>query len=241
MKNLLVVLLFSSLFITCKEPVKKEYVYDNSLEIRDPEFVSLNNKKKIRSTAEAIAIANGLNNWSKVREINFTFNLDQDSTHYERSWSWKPKTNMVTMTSTKDTITYKHTDINTTSIKADHGFVNDKYWLLAPFNLVWDEASFTSKHHLKAMAPISKTKMQKLTILYKDKGGYTPGDAYDFYFNGDFKIKEWAFRKGNISEPSLITSWEDHENFDGINIAKTHRKNEGDWKLYFTNITIVTD
>ena len=48
--------------------------------------------------------------------------------------------------------------------------------------------------------------MQKLTIVYGDEGGYTPGDAYDFYFGDDHIIKEWVFRKGNATEPSTMTT-----------------------------------
>ncbi|GAA4108339.1 hypothetical protein GCM10022393_04330 [Aquimarina addita] len=241
MKNVCILILFYLLVVSCKEEVKTNQDYDTSIEVRDPEPIKKENKQKIRTTAGAIAFANGLSHWDKVKQISFTFNVDQDSTHYERTWSWRPKSEMITMMSSEDTITYNRKNIDSISIQADKGFINDKYWLLAPFNLVWDETSFTSKHQIKAVAPISKNEMQKLTIVYNNSGGYTPGDAYDFYFNGDFKIKEWVFRKANTKEPSLITSWEDYENFDGITIAKTHHKEEGNWKLYFTNIKIETD
>ena len=43
--------------------------------------------------------------------------------------------------------------------------------------------------------PLVGENMQKLTIVYANEGGYTPGDAYDFYFGDDFVIREWVFRK----------------------------------------------
>ncbi|WP_024768982.1 hypothetical protein [Aquimarina macrocephali] len=241
MKKVLVVLSFILLCVACNTSTKKENKYEEDIEVRDPKPVVDNNQKKIPTTAEAIANANGLQHWDKVKEIKFTFNVDRDSTHYDRSWSWKPKNDMVTLTSEQDTITYNRTQLDSISIKADQRFINDKYWLLAPFNLVWDTASFTSKHEVKAIAPISNIEMQKLTIVYKNNGGYTPGDAYDFYFEGDFSIKEWVFRKSNQSEPSMITSWEDYQNFNGIKIAKTHKLREGNRKLYFTGIEVITE
>ncbi len=241
MKNYLLVILLCSLSFSCKTEQKKENKYEDEIEVRDPKPSSTTEKPKISTTAQAIAYANGFQHWNTVKEIRFTFNVDRDTTHFERSWSWNPKKNLVTMTSEKDTITYNTKKIDSTSQKADQGFINDKYWLLAPFNLVWDKESFASKHYLKSVAPISGKEMQKLTIVYKNEGGYTPGDAYDFYFEGDFIIKEWVFREKNTEKPSLITSWEDYKDYNGIKIAKTHNRNEGDWKLHFTNIEVITE
>ncbi|SEM20137.1 hypothetical protein SAMN04487910_4416 [Aquimarina amphilecti] len=235
MKNVIGIFLFSILVFACKQESKKQYEYEDDVEKTE----TIQNK--IPTTAEAIANANGFENWKKVKEIKFTFNVDRDSSHYERSWTWKPKKNEIILTTAEDTIAYNRANIDSTALKADQGFINDKYWLLAPFNLVWDQNSFTSEHQLKAIAPISSKEMQKLTIVYKNEGGYTPGDAYDFYFEGDFKVKEWVFREKNKKEPSLITTWEDYNDFNGIKIAKTHNKNEGNWKLHFTDIEVVTE
>ena len=37
-----------------------------------------------------------LKNWKNVEEIKFTFNVDRDTTHYERSWIWNIRKNEVT-------------------------------------------------------------------------------------------------------------------------------------------------
>ncbi|MCK8523927.1 hypothetical protein M0D21_20285 [Aquimarina sp. D1M17] len=240
MKNHFIVIIISLLFISCKTEVKKENKYEDDIEVKNPEIAE-DSKPKLTSTSESIAFANGFKNWDKIQEIKFTFNVDRDTLHYDRTWKWRPKENLVTLISQKDTITYNRASIDSSSQKADQGFINDKYWLLAPFNLSWDAASFTSEHSLKDIAPISGKEMQRLTIVYNNEGGYTPGDAYDFYFEGDFLIKEWVFREKNTKEPSLITTWEDYSDFNGIKIAKTHQRNEGNWKLYFTNIEVTTE
>ncbi|MCB0448024.1 MAG: hypothetical protein KDD03_11040 [Gelidibacter sp.] len=220
MRRLLLTLSILTLLASCKSDKK-----DNTTSI-----------EKELSIAEEIANANGFEHWKDVSQIEFTFNVDRDTTHFERSWSWKPKTGDVTLISGNDTISYNRKSVDSTSLNADKNFINDKYWLLAPYQLVWDDIDFTSIPMVAA--PISKMLMNKLTVTYSDEGGYTPGDAYDFYFDKDYIIKEWVFRQGNVKEPSMMTTWEDYEDFNGLKLAKTHKKPEGNWKLHFTNIKV---
>jgi len=178
--------------------------------------------KKELTILEKVANAHGYQQWKNVNEIQFTFNVDRDSSHYDRNWTWNTRTHNVTLK---------------TNTAANSGFINDKYWLLAPFNLVWDK-NITHEHIEKSEAPVSKQEMQKLTIVYSNEGGYTPGDAYDFYFGDDYVVKEWVFRKGNAEAPSLITTWEDYETINGLKIAKVHKRDSGNWKLFFTDIAV---
>jgi len=189
------------------------------------------------SVAASIAQANGLDHWQKVNTINFTFNVDRGDNHFERSWSWSPKTNDVSLMTAKDTIHYNHKTIDSLSISADQSFINDKFWLLVPFQLVWDHGT-TISEPIKAIAPISKTEMNKISLVYGTEGGYTPGDAYDLYYGEDFILKEWVFRKGNSEIPTMSTTFEKYETFDGIKIAKSHRTADGNFELYFSNISI---
>ncbi len=187
---------------------------------------------------QKIAKAHGFDNWKKVNEISFSFNVDRDTSHFERTWIWEPKTNKITAISMKDTLVYNRKSMDSIAQKTNGGFVNDRYWLLTPFNLMWDEKNYTHKHVANDTAPISKKTMQKLTIVYANEGGYTPGDAYDFYFEDDYIIKEWVFRKSNNSEPSLTTTWEDYIEIKGLKLPQMHKKEAGDFKLYFTNINV---
>ncbi len=190
--------------------------------------------------AHKIANANGYENWKNVLEIAFTFNVNRGKNHFERSWVWNPKSGNVAMISSQDTIKYNRSQIDSLLLKTDAAFINDTYWLLAPFQITWDKsASFTEKE--QCIAPISKDTLNQLTITYGNNGGYTPGDAYDFFYDENFKIKEWNFRQGNAKTPSMTTTWEDYENFKGIELAKTHRDSTGNFKLYFSNISVKTE
>ncbi len=191
-----------------------------------------------RTILQKIADAHGYQNWHSIAQISFTFNVDRDSMHFERSWSWKPKKNMVKSMTTKDTLVYQRNAMDSVAMKANAGFINDRYWLLSPFNLMWDQANFEYTHQVQAIAPISKKKCQKLTIVYGSEGGYTPGDAYDFYFGDDFLIQEWVFRKANQEEASMTTTWENYKEQNGIKFAVDHKKDGEVFNLYFSNVVI---
>lgn len=187
---------------------------------------------------EKVANANGFENWQKVEELRFTFNVDRDTTHFERSWVWKPQTNDIIAITAESTLEYNWADMDSTAYKTNGGFINDKYWLLAPFQLLWDSDNIDHTHSPEAEAPISKKTMQKLTIVYGNEGGYTPGDAYDFYFGDDLIVQEWVFRKSNQEEPSMMTTWEDYEDMNGLKIAKMHQMPGSNFKLYFTGVSV---
>lgn len=188
--------------------------------------------------AEKIAYANGLKNWDDVKQLDFTFKVDRGGqTVASRSWSWKPVTDEVTMMTATDTITYNRATVDSISLGADQGFINDKYWLLAPYQLVWDEGT-TATVTDSVMSPLSRKRSKKLTLLYGNEGGYTPGDAYDFYYGDDYEISEWVFRKGNSQAPSMITTFEGYKNIEGLNISTEHKNEDGTFKLYFTDIKV---
>ncbi|WP_318309825.1 hypothetical protein [Flagellimonas crocea] len=191
-----------------------------------------------KTVPEKIAAAHGFENWKDVTEITFTFNVDRDSMHFERSWDWKPKTNMVTSISGADTLTYDRAKMDSIALKTNSGFINDRYWLMAPFNLMWDSGNYTYEHTEGATAPISNEAMHKLTIVYANEGGYTPGDAYDFYFKDDHIIREWAYRKSNQEEPNLVSTWEDYTDLEGLKLAQQHNRPEGGTSLYFTGLSV---
>lgn len=219
--RLFIILSFLLLMTSCKKETSKVQIEQPAIEL---------------TTAQKIANAHGFENWKNVSKIEFTFNTSRGA----RSWSWEPKTQNIRLVNKGDTIAFNRSKIDSTSIDADRAFINDKFWFLAPFQLVWDKGTSISDL-IKEIAPISKIEMNKITLTYSNVGGYTPGDAYDFYFGEDFIIKEWIFRKGNSEEPSLITTWEDYEDFNGLKLAKMHKNDKDDWSLYFTGIKVTTE
>lgn len=186
---------------------------------------------------EKVAMAHGFDRWNSVEEIRFTFNVDRDTSHFERSWVWKPKLGEVTLMTPADTVTYNRKEVDSTLAGHDASFINDKYWFLAPYQLMWDRESFTYEHTEKASAPVSGTPMQKLTIVYGNDGGYTPGDAYDLYLDKDYVVREWTFRRGDKPAPGSDATWEGYESHGGLELATMHHLN-GDARLYFTGVQV---
>jgi len=197
--------------------------------------------KKDLSIAEKIAYAHGFEHWQNVTQIDFTFRVDRDTIIGNgRSWSWYPKKNRVKMTAGNRTFDYVRSKMDSTQIPADRAFINDKFWLLLPFQLVWDSSASISDVK-KGEAPISKTQMDMITLTYPNEGGYTPGDAYDIYFDSDYMVKEWTYRKANATGPTLSTTFENHTDFNGITIATDHKQDGKAWNLKLADITVVTN
>lgn len=218
-------------FASCKnEPTKQ------TEETR--ELIPAQDANPTLSEAEMIAMKHGLENWKDVEHIEFTFNVDRGGQNVaKRSWSWKPKTGDVIMTQGDQIVQYNRATVDSTSMRADQGFINDKFWLLSPYQMVWDEGTTITVQDT-ATAPLSQKPSKMLTVLYGDEGGYTPGDAYDFYYNDDFIIQEWVFRKGNSENASMTTTFEGYSDFNGLQIATEHMDAIGSFKLYFTDIKV---
>ncbi|MDG3580803.1 MULTISPECIES: hypothetical protein [Galbibacter] len=189
---------------------------------------------------EKIAYAHGFENWNKVDEIKFTFNVDRDTVHFERSWEWRPKKNEITLIKNGEELDFNRSQIlSDQELAADKNFINDVYWLLAPYKLIWDDG-IEYKDPILSQAPISKDSLQKVTIVYSSEGGYTPGDAYDFYIDKDNMVKEWVYRENNDPTNCMITTWEDYKDIEGLKIATMHQNENGVFKLYFTNVSVKT-
>ena len=213
----------------------KNYILLTLLVILGSTTTTAQTKNKL---AQKIANYYGIANYKNAKTIAYTFNVTRDTTTTSRSWVWDIATNTITMQTAKETVTYKRDTIQVATIKAtDQKFINDQYWLLFPYHLLWDEGT-TITNTTNQIAPISKQPMDMLTIQYGTVGGYTPGDAYDLYIDNDGKIMEWNFRKGGTAKPSLSTTWENNVTLKGITMATDHKTADGKFRLFFTNVTV---
>ncbi|MAZ28801.1 MAG: hypothetical protein CL868_17205 [Cytophagaceae bacterium] len=228
MKNLIPAFILSILLTACNDKPKDQTVNMASL---SPE----------EQVAYKIAKASGIDNWGDVEELDFTFNVDRGENHMARAWAWKTKTGDIVMKNPQDTVEYNRSQMDSLATTTDKGFINDSFWLLAPYHLIWDKGSTSLTVQDTATAPMSKETLSKITMVYGDQGGYTPGDAYDFYYDKDFIVKEWVYRRGNADAWSMVTSWEDYKDFSGLKIAETHNTEGNQVKLYFTDIAVKTE
>jgi hypothetical protein len=186
---------------------------------------------------EQVAYANGFKEFEDVKQLNFTFNVKvNDTLRTSRAWKWFPQEDRIELTEKGETITYNNDgDFTEPEQAADRKFINDTYWLLFPYQLVWSD--FDMEHTQNAEAPISKEQMQQLTISFENEGGYTPGDTYHIFFKNDKLIKEWTYVSSGGR--SLSTTWEDYKDFDGIKIAMMHKSEDESFQLFFTDVEVI--
>lgn len=220
MKRFALCLLFCLPLVACKNAGEKENSAENL------------------SIQQKIANSNGLQQFQDVEKLEFTFNVKvNDTLRTSRSWSWNPKTHEVTLSEEGNSQTYKKDSYLTDEEKKiDQKFVNDSYWLLFPFQMMWSDAEISDEE--TAEAPISHEKMNKITVAYSDQsGGYTPGDTYDVFFDDDLMIREWIYKPAN-GKSQMATTWEDYEDFDGLKIAKDHKSADGSFELFFSGVNV---
>jgi hypothetical protein len=184
-----------------------------------------------------VAEAYGIDHMDQVESIEYTWNVQVDSaTVRSRSWKWDVKGDEVSYSDQDTMLTYSISGRDTTLNDIDQRFINDKYWLLFPFQLAWD-TGYDHEIVPDQTSPISGQNSTKLTILYNNTDGYTPGDAYDLYLDENNRIIEWVFRRGN-GENGRAMTWENVQDFGGIKIAMDHKDDKGNRVLWFSDVSV---
>ncbi len=180
--------------------------------------------------------------WDQIEEIHFTFNVLRGDKHTKRSWRWRPKEDFVSYSEYPGApIAYNRGDLDQKShedvIKTDHRFINDSYWLLFPYQLVWSDPTITDEG--ESGLPIGEGTGRKLIVQYPDDGGYTPGDAYDIYLNNAGTIVQWDFRKGGGDTGRAMT-WEADVQLGPIKVCTDHYNADKSFRLWFDGLSVTT-
>lgn len=190
------------------------------------------------SSALQLAEAYGLSGWSQIAQIEYTFNVELPNRDepIARRWIWSPGQREVWRITGGDS---NGTPIDLDAVsEADQEihqqFINDSYWLLFPFQLVWSNPAVTSEG--VQPLPLGEGAGQKFITQWPTEGGYTPGDAYDLYLGEDGLIQQWVFRRGGQPEGNAHT-WEDHQQLGPIIVSLDHHGPEGSgFRLWFTEV-----
>ncbi|MCH7399897.1 hypothetical protein MM236_18020 [Belliella sp. DSM 107340] len=199
-------------------------------------ILACSTQKEELSTPQKVAKAYGFENFEKINSIAYTWNVQAGDIVRTRDWKWNIQERTVYFADADTSYTYSLDLPHEKLPKADAGFINDKYWLMYPFQLMWD-SGYTYEESKDVPSPISGEVGTKLTIVYNNEDGYTPGDAYDLYLDEAFMIREWVFRKGNGTEGRAFT-WETEQTFEGVTFATEHYNDQGVKFIWFTNIEV---
>jgi hypothetical protein len=199
--------------------------------------------------ADQIAKTYGLDSFGQVDAIRYTFNIDAGpKLKLSRSWVWEPKTDQVSYEG-KDKdgkpvkVTYTRSQLASQPAvvkdQVDPGFVNDQYWLLFPFHLVWDVGPTVKDDGMKKL-PLGKGSAKKVSVTYPS-GGYTPGDTWILFVGTDGRIRELEFHHGGTVKPSLVlATWAGYKKAGPLLLSLDHR-GKADGKpvhIFFSNVAV---
>jgi hypothetical protein len=193
-----------------------------------------------------VATVYGLEEWDQVEELRYTFNIKVGEREVRRSWIWRPKDKRVTFRdelSGDEAFWYHLDDVGDNPPeelkKIDHRFINDQYWLLFALHIAWDQDA-TVTHVADQPLPIGEGRATKLTVQYPETGGYTPGDAYDIFIGPDNRVVQWVFREGGQADPSMATTWENHQRFGPLLVPTEFISGDGSFRLWFSDVAVIT-
>jgi len=194
-------------------------------------------KEVILSTTEQIAETAGIKNWDAINEVKFTFSVHKmENELYARNWKWNRRTEDITLINSTDTVRYnRNKPMDSIQASADRAFVNDSYWLIPEFKFLTDKG-IEIIEKTNAIAPISKDTLDMFTIIYGVNGGYTPGDAYDVYYDKENNLQEWAYRRQNDTTIGMMTTFEKFNTINGIKVATNHQTPDNNTHIRLTNI-----
>ena len=199
-----------------------------------------NEKASEKKMGHPVAVASGIENFKNVKMIEFIFNVQKDTfPASSRHWQWFPHKNEVIFLTDSSNIKFNRGDTSTQELqKLNARFTNDEYWLLYPFHLDWDSGMELVDNGIKT-GPISGKAMHMLTTKYNSTAGFTPADMYSLYINDKQQIQEWEYHKAGSPEATLVTSWENYKDFNGIQVSQDHKTKDGKFHIWFTGIQIL--
>jgi hypothetical protein len=194
----------------------------------------------------ALVRAGGADRFAEVTELRFTFNVERPSgPGVKRSFVWKPRTGDVEMAGPDGKVVAwnrhaKPESWTEAAREADKAFINDTFWLSPPLHLSWADEKVRVEDRGPAPRPVGEGAARQVTVTFPGAGGYTPGDAYDLFVDGQGQIVGWHYRKGGAPDATLTTSFADHRQFGPLTIALEHRSPDGKFRLWFTDVSVKT-
>jgi hypothetical protein len=194
-----------------------------------------------------IAAAYGVQKFDSVLVLRYTFNVARPTGDtIRRTWEWHPHTGEVTFTGLNArhenmTRTYRRSDVTKDTShylqRLDQGFINDQYWLLFPFHLIWDTGVEYTANGAQPL-PIPPGNGEDLLVQYGQTGGSTPGDAYEIFVDSAFHIIQWIFHKGGDMQSAFAVTWQHIVHVGPISMAIDHYDADGQKQIWFSDVAV---
>ncbi|HZX96421.1 MAG TPA: hypothetical protein VFE90_18005 [Myxococcales bacterium] len=201
--------------------------------------------------ADQIAKTYGLDSFGQIDAIRYTFNIDLTALKLKisRSWIWEPKTGQVSFEGKDKTgkplkVTYTRSQVAgqdaVVKDQVDPAFINDQYWLLFPFHMVWDGSGAAVTDEGMQKLPLGKGSARKVVVKYAG-GGYTPGDTWTLFVGKDNRVQEMDFRHGGAAKPSqVLATWAGYKKAGPLLVSTDHRgKADGKAvRVFFSGVAV---
>jgi hypothetical protein len=199
--------------------------------------------------ADEIAKTYGLDSWGQIEAIRYTWSAQFPGVNVSRSWVWEPKTGKVSYEGkdkdgkpVKATYVRSQLDSQPANVKdeIDPAFMNDQYWLIFPFHVVWDTSATVEDKGMQKL-PLGKGSAEHVVVKYPSDAGYTPGDTWELFVGPDHRVQEFIYRRGGPKKPSVvIATWSGYKKAGPLLISTDHR-GTADGKplhLFFSDVAV---
>ena len=199
---------------------------------------------------EKVAKTYGLDSWSQIEAIRYTWNIEFGKFNASRSWEWEPKSTQVTYEG-KDKdgkpvkVTYKRSELGSQpdSVKneVDPGFINDNYTLLFPLKAYWDSSPAVIDAGTYNL-PVGSGSAELVAVKYPaEGGGYTPGDTWQLYVAKDGRVEYWVYQRGGAKKPSFVFATWGGQKKAGPLLVSTDRRGYADGKpirIWYSDVAV---
>jgi hypothetical protein len=205
--------------------------------------------RQLPPIAEQMAKTYGIDSFGKIDGIRFTFNAARPGVTASRTWEWNPKTDTVSYAGKDKTgklvkVTYQRSQLGSQSAaikkQIDPEFINDQYWLLLPFHVIWDRSATVTDEGMQKL-PLGSGSAERIVMKYPQQGGYAPGDTWELYVGADKRIEQMVYRRGGSGPPKLvIVAWTGYKKAGPLLVATEHR-GTADGKpvrIFFSNVSV---
>jgi hypothetical protein len=201
--------------------------------------------------AEQIAKTYGIDSWGQIEAIRYTFNLNVPAIKLtlSRTWTWEPKADRVTYEGkdkdgkpVKVTYVRSQLDSQPDNVKkeVDPGFINDQYWLVFPFHMIWDTGAAVEDKGMQKL-PTGKGSARQVVVKYPSNLGYTPGDTWEHYVGPDNRIQQMVFHHGGSAKPNtVVATWAGYKKAGPLLVSTEHHgtADGAPMTLVFSNVAV---
>ncbi len=187
--------------------------------------------------AEKAWRASGGENWTNVKTIDFTFNVQKEGKtvgNAEHHWDVAAQTDRVRWKGKDVTVDLANPAGDEDAKAAYARWVNDSYWLLAPLKLK-ERGVKLADGGTKEM---EGKKCQVLRLSF-EQVGLTPNDQYNLYLDPETGLMtSWDY----MPEPGKVShmTWSGYEKSGGLTLATDHSMDNGATRIRILNLKVTT-